>query len=71
MLVERYQALQTTARYQCPHWKQVQECYVKISYREKVENEFSCMNTKQAFAHLKKMSGRLDMSIVMKCPFNY
>ena len=32
----------------------------KQRYREKVENEFSCMNTKQAFAHLKKMSGRLD-----------
>ena len=29
----------------------------KQRYREKVENEFSCMNTKQAFAHLKKMSG--------------
>ena len=32
----------------------------KQRYREKVENEFSCMNTKQAFAHLKKMSGRVD-----------
>ena len=26
----------------------------KQRYREKVENDFSCMNTKQAFAHLKK-----------------
>ena len=32
----------------------------KQRYREQVENEFSCMNTKQAFAHLKKMSGRVD-----------
>ena len=32
----------------------------KQRYREKVENEFSCMNTKRTFAHLKKMLGPLD-----------
>ena len=39
---------------------QTESSQAKQRYREKVENEFSCMKTKQAFAHLKKMSGRLD-----------
>ena len=43
-----------------PRQLQTEISQAKQRYRQKVENEFSCMNTKQAFANLKKMSGHLD-----------